>query len=192
LSSRLTAVFVAVFAILAAGVWYFNVLQPQPATKTPVGQTLVFDLKAEEIARLDIVDAGKTATVERTDGGWRLVEPAAQETDARRIDNAVTAIAKLTATRKLEDATDLNSYGLAAPTGKLTLTMKDGASHELLLGAKTPDNSAQYVKRADSPAIFVAPTFAISDLLRWPVDPPKPRPTPPPLPPPGTPAPKAP
>lgn len=192
MSTRLTAAMVVVFGLLAVGVWWFNAFEPRPVTKTPTGQTPIFNLKAEEIARVDVVDAGLSATVERTDAGWRLVEPAAPETDVRRIDNAVTAVAKLNASRKLEDATDLSGYGLAAPTSKLTLTMKDGASHELLLGAKTPDNAAQYVKRADSPAIFVAPTFAISDMQRWPVDPPKPRPTPTPLPPPGTPAQKAP
>ena len=48
--------------------------------------------------------------------------------------------------------------------------------------SKTPDQSSYYVKRADSPAIFVTATFALGDLMRWPTDPPRPRPTPTPAP----------
>jgi hypothetical protein len=188
---RLTAALVAAFAILAGAVWWAELRNPEPAAKPAAGQAPVFDLKADDVNRVEVVESGKTAAVERTDGGWRLVEPADDEADARRIDSAVGQVAKLNATRKLEDASDLASYGLSSPTSRLLLNMKDGSSQELLIGSKTPDQASYYVKRGDSPAIFVTATFALGDLMRWPSDPPRPRPTPPPvsltpeLPPPG-------
>lgn len=177
MSSRPTLVLVAVFGVLAAVVWYVVLRNPVAANGDP-NQAPVFDLKAEDVTRLRVVDQGKSAVVERTEGTWRLVEPAADEADARRIDDALGRIAKLTANRKLDDATDLAGYGLSAPATRLELGMKDGTSQELLIGAKTPDQSAYYVKRGDSPAVFVAPSFSIADAIRWPTDPPKPRPTP--------------
>ena len=187
MNPKATAAMVAVFVLLAGGVWWFELRNPEAATKTPTGQAPVFDLKAEDVARVEVVDSGKTAAVERGDAGWKVVDPPTEGADASRIDSAVGQLTKLNATRKLEDATDLASYGLSAPSIKLTIKMKDGSSQELLIGSKTPDQSAFYVKRADSPAIFVTPTFALTDVTRWPTDPPKPRPTPTPLPPPAAP-----
>jgi Domain of unknown function (DUF4340) len=186
-NARLTAAMVALFAVLAGAVWWLELRSPAAVASTTPGQAPVFDLKADDVSRVEVVDAGKTAAVERTGDGWRLVAPATDEADASRIDSAVGQVAKLSATRKLEDASDLASYGLSSPTSRLLLNMKDGSSQELLIGSKTPDQASYYVKRADSPAIFVTATFALGDLMRWPTDPPRPRPTPAALP--GTPAP---
>ena len=141
------------------------------AFRFSAGQAPVFDLKADDVSRIEVDDSGKSVAAERTEGGWRLVQPAGAA-DAARVEGAVGQIAKLNATRKLEDASDLASYGLSSPTSRLLLNMKDGSSQELLIGSKTPDQSSYYVKRADSPAIFVTATFALGDLMRWPSDPP--------------------
>jgi Domain of unknown function (DUF4340) len=188
---RLTAALVALFVVLAGAVWWLELRSPGAVASPVAGQAPVFDLKPDEVSRVEVVDSGKSAAVERTGDGWRLVQPAVDEADARRVDSAVGQVAKLNATRKLEDASDLASYGLSSPTIRLLLNMKDGSSQELLIGSKTPDQASYYVKRADSPAIFVTATFALGDLTRWPTDPPRPRPTPPaapeaPAPPPST------
>jgi hypothetical protein len=186
---RLTAALVALFVVLAGAVWWLELRSPAPAAK-PAGQAPVFDLKPDDVSRIEVDDSGKTVAVERVEGGWRLVQPAG-EADAARVEGAVGQVAKLNATRKLEDASDLASYGLSSPTSRLLLGMKDGSSQELLIGSKTPDQASYYVKRGDSPAIFVTATFALGDLMRWPTDPPRPRatPTPPPQPPAAKPAP---
>jgi hypothetical protein len=176
MNPRLTAALVAIFVVLAGAVWWLELRSPEPAAK-PAGQAPVFDLKPDEVSRIEVDDSGKTVAAERTEGGWRLVQPAG-DADAARVEGAVGQVAKLNATRKLEDATDLASYGLSSPTSRLLLSMKDGSSQELLIGSKTPDQASYYVKRADSPAIFVTATFALGDLMRWPSDPPRPRPTP--------------
>jgi hypothetical protein len=176
----MTAALVSVFVVLAGAVWWFELRNPEPAAKPAAGQAPVFDLKADEVSRVEVVDAGRTVAVERNaEGGWTLVEPPGDQADANRIESAVGQVAKLNANRKLEDATDLASYGLSSPASRLSIKMKDGSAQELLIGSKTPDQGSYYVKRADSPAIFVTPTFALGDLVRWPTDPPRPRPTPP-------------
>jgi hypothetical protein len=181
MNSRPTAILVVLFCLLAGAVWFFELRTPATA-KTDPGQSPVFDLKAEDVTRVEVTDQGKTAAVERTDDKWRLVQPSTDEGDSRRIDDTIGRIAKLTANRKLDDASDLAGYGLVDPSTRLEIKMKDGSSQELLIGSKTPDQSAYYVKRGDSPAVFVAPSFSLSDAIRWPSDPPKPRPTATPLP----------
>jgi hypothetical protein len=175
---RITAALVAVFALLAAGVAYFGLTEPKPST-TPTVQSTVFDLPAIDVARVAVTEAGKTATVERKDdGSWQIVAPTTEPADSRRVDDAVGRLAKLNASRRLDDAGDLAAYGLAQPSAQIELTLKDGSRRELLVGAKTPDQSSYYVKPSDANAVFVVSTFTIGDLTQWSTAPPKPAPTP--------------
>jgi hypothetical protein len=186
LNFRLTLVLLAAFAILGGGVWYSELRVPkQPST--PTGQATVFDLKSEDATRIEVEADGKRAIVERgADNVWRLAEPLAGEADNVQVESAVGRLTRLSATRKLDAAANLADYGLANPTTKVRLTFKDGAAYELLVGAKTPDNSSFYLKRSDAPDVYVVSAFTIADLTKWTTEPPKPRPTPtalPPLPP---------
>jgi len=141
---------------------------------------------------MEVEAEGKRAIVERgTDNVWRLAEPQPGEADNITVDSAVSRFAKLNATRKLEGVS-LADYGLNAPTIKIRLGMKDGSTNELDAGAKTPDNSSYYAKKADAEAVYVVSSFTISDVTKWTTEPPKPKPTPPPLPVPGSPSPAAP
>jgi hypothetical protein len=173
---RVTAALVALFALLAGAVSYFGLTGPAPST-TPTAESIVFDLPAADVARVTVTEAGKSATVERTGEGWQIVAPTTEPADSRRIDDTVTRLAKLNATRKLEGAGDLAAYGLAQPSAQIALTMRDGTTRELLVGAQTPDQSSYYVKPADATAVYLVPTFTIGDLTRWLSEPPRPRPT---------------
>jgi hypothetical protein len=183
LNFRLTTVLVAVFAIMAAGVWYVE-LRGGPRTPTPLpGQAQMLDLKNEDLTRIEIEAEGKRAVVERgTDNVWRLVEPQAGEADNTTVDSAATRFAKLNASRKIENPGNLADYGLTTPTSRMRITSRDGAAHEILIGAQTPDRSAFYTKKANDEAVYVVSSFNMGDVTRWPNEPPRPRPTPTPLP----------
>jgi Domain of unknown function (DUF4340) len=175
---RVTAALVAIFALLAGGVSYFGLSGPVAKT-TPTVQNTVFDLPATDVTRVAVVEGGKTAAVERRDdGSWQIVAPTTEPADGPRIDDAVSRLAKLSASRKLEGATDLAAYGLAQPSAEIELTMKDGTTRGLLVGGQTPDSSSYYVKPADASAVYVVPTFTIGDLTGWLTEPPRPRPIP--------------
>jgi hypothetical protein len=175
---RLTAALVAIFAVLVGAVSYFGLTEPAAKT-TPTVQSAVFDLPAGDVARVVVMEAGKTAAVERKqDGTWQIVAPTTEPADSRRVDDTVSRLAKLSASRKLEGAGDLAAYGLAQPSAEIELTLKDGTTRGLLVGAKTPDNTSYYVKPSDANAVYVVSTLTIGDLTRWLSEPPKPRPTP--------------
>ena len=104
---RVTAALVALFALLAGAVSYFDLTGPAPST-TPTVESTVFDLPAADVARVTVTESGKSATVERTgDGTWQIVAPTTEPADSSRIDDTVGRLAKLNATRKLEGAGDL-------------------------------------------------------------------------------------
>jgi len=176
---RVTAALVALFAILAASVTYFDLATPVPSGTPTVAPTTVLDVPLADVAHAQVVDAGKTAAVSRKDEStWEIVAPSSEPADNRRVEDAVGRIAKLNATRKLDDPGDLSVFGLAQPPIELELRLKDGSTRKLLVGSRTPDNSSYYVKTAEAGTVYVVSSFAVSEMTRWVTDPPRPRPTP--------------
>src|SRR5688500_3261426 len=113
---RVTAALVALFAILAASVTYFDLAGPAPSGTPTVAPTLVLDVPIADVAHAQVADAGKVAAVARKDEtSWEIVAPAAEPADVRRVEDALGRIARLNATRKIDDAGALTTYGLDQP-----------------------------------------------------------------------------
>ena len=175
---RVTAALVAVFAILAAGVTYFDLTGPVPSGTPTVAPSVVVDVPLNMVTYVEVTEAGKTAAVARKDETtWEIVSPSTEPADNRRVEDAVGRIARLNATRKIEQPGDLSAYGLAQPPLRIELRLS-GSTRELLVGNKTPDNSSYYVKTPDAGTVYVVSSFAISEMTRWLTEPPRPRPTP--------------
>ncbi len=165
------------FAVLAAGVWWFELREPpKPAASTT--SIPISDVKPEDVMRIEVVDAGKTVVVERTENGWRLTAPDVSEADTLRVGDLLNRLGRANATRKLDNVGELGQYGLAQPASRVTLTRRDATVTTLLVGGKSPDGASTYVKLQESADVLVAPSFVVSDLARIVSDPPKLRPTP--------------
>jgi hypothetical protein len=165
-------------------VTYFDLATPAPSGTPTVAPTTVLDVPVADVAHAQVVDAGKTAAVSRRDEStWEIVAPSTEPADNRRVEDAVGRIAKLNATRKLDDPGDLSVFGLVQPPIELELRLRDGSTRKLLVGAKTPDNSSYYVKTPEAGTVYVVSSFAVSEMTRWVTDPPRPRPTPTAMPP---------
>jgi hypothetical protein len=175
---RVTAALVAMFAILAAGVTYFDMTGPVPSGTPTVAPSVVVDVPVSMVTYVEVSEAGKTAAVARKDEtNWEIVSPTTEPADTRRVEDAVGRVAKLNATRKIEEPGDLGAYGLAQAPIRIELRLS-GSTRELLVGNKTPDNSAYYVKTPDVGTVYVVSSFAITEMTRWFADPPRPRATP--------------
>lgn len=88
----------------------------------------LFDFTDDEIERIAITKDGETIQIDRTESGWKIT--AAQETfdaDQNAVDDLAFALAGLQAEDLLFGAKRKQGGRL----GALTLTLKDGAKHEL-------------------------------------------------------------
>jgi hypothetical protein len=178
---RVTGIMLAVLVVLGATVWWFELREPAKASDNATAAML--GLKAEDVTRLETRDQSKVVVVEKSDAGtWRLLNPEEAEADGARVDDMVNRIATLKATRTIDDAIDLASYGLAQPATQAIVASKTGETITVLIGDKTPDGSSHYVKRDNGPTVYLISSYVVSDLSRFTNDPPKPRPTPTPAP----------
>jgi hypothetical protein len=179
---RNTLILVAVFAVLFGYVWFVEAPKTPAQLGTPTPpMPVVFNLKAADVKSIEIRDlqAPRQVTVTRAGSGWQVEQPVAKGADAPAVDNAVSQLVNLQATRVLTDTTLFSQYFIT-PTIEARLVMSDTTSYAITVGNKTPDGSDYYVSyTGDHSKVFLVSTIDIDTLKGWLDTPPyEPTPTP--------------
>src|SRR5580698_246857 len=152
---RKTILALAVLAIIGGFAFY---LSREPQTQK---NFKLFNLKPEDIARIELRGPGRDLVVERAGPGlWRIVKPVNAAADNSAVDAVASAIANLevvdTVDTADQSAADLANYGLETPSTTVVVTTTD---HRVLpgvmVGRDTPVGSNSYIKTADKPAILL-------------------------------------
>ena len=190
MNQRNTLILLAVFALLAGYVYFFELnktpeqLNAQLGTPTARPQPYVFQLEVSKVKELLVRDLrdGREAQLTRTEKGWQILKPINATADAEKIDQALGYITTLQATRVLTNVTDIKQYGLANASLEIRLTMLDGAPFAITVGDKTADGASYYVAYTGSTnQVFIVSSFVLEGakvLLDKPPLEPTPIPTP--------------
>jgi len=174
--ARSTIAMVAIFVVLAAGVWAYDKTQPaQSADKT----VYVLEVKDTEVQRLDVTTSAGTVAFERAEPfGWNFAD-SGQQADLSRVSSVANRLAKLRSSAKVVDnPTDLGLYGLNPPPVTATLTLKDGTTRRVLIGNKTVNDAAYYAMVEGSTTLHTINTLIVGDIEKLVTEPPVPTPTP--------------
>ena len=100
-------------------------------------------------------------------GEWQMLKPlvsAANRTEVEEITDLMSSLE----TDDFPEPKDLSEYGLDVPMASITVTLKDGAAHTLLIGAE--ENGAHYVKREDKAQVFELNKTRVDQLLKKSMD----------------------
>jgi hypothetical protein len=125
----------------------------------------VFNLKAEDIVSVDILIQKKKTSLKKDDkGSWEMVEPEKVKVKKDVVEGMVSALAILK-TYDFEDGLDLKKCGLTNPSTRIQIGMKDNSTFELFIG-KDKDTSKKYVKRSDSPTVFLVQNYDLEPILK--------------------------
>ena len=134
----------------------------------------VFDFNVEDVTQVAtrIADTpttpGQQCEVDLKDGKWTLQLPLV----ARAADADVQALlGKILGERAVDfitdDASNLTTYGLTAPTATISVTMKAGEPMVLQIGGPVPDKPDQvYAQRLKSSSVFTLNKGSVDDLLK--------------------------
>lgn len=126
----------------------------------------VLDIPADRVRRLAIQPAaGPAVVLEKEDRHWQLVEPKRLPTSDAAVEDLLARLSPLKARRVVaESASDLAEYGLAPPRAQLTVSLDDGQTHRLMIGAESPLGAGvktYYLIAEGSPRVFtVSGVFA--------------------------------
>ncbi|MDY0059042.1 MAG: DUF4340 domain-containing protein [Myxococcota bacterium] len=135
----------------------------------------IFSLSTDEVAELVVQGSGPRLHFVREAAGWNAKAPAelVGKVDENQVGSLVSTVATLRAAEIAAPATSPQEAGLAAEapaTAKLTLTMKDGTGHILLVGAKEPapgNGEARYfAKLASGELIYRIGEYTVQRFLK--------------------------
>lgn len=177
-------ILVGIFAVFAGAVYFFEIRpSSEQATGTPTPSPRdVFNLSGQEFNRLAISGDGKQLVAEKNGSAWQILEPKPGLADSTQVTSAFFSLDSLRAFRLVADADpDLTKYGLDQPALKVEFRTSGGQVYGVSFGAENVDKSYRYVKRQDTPAIYLvsADTFKrFQDLLSAPPYQPTPTPSP--------------
>lgn len=115
----------------------------------------VIDLKADDIQKISYQYDGKTITFIKDGEDWKLDSDASFAVDSDKVDSLISSIVSMTATRKIENVSDLMEYGLDTPGQTVILTDQDGKETTLCWGSNNATTSDDYVyNTADSKIVY--------------------------------------
>lgn len=180
---RTTLIVVAVFALLAAYLYFveLNKTPEQLGTPTPRPSPSVFKFAASDIKTIQVSDLQSPRQVRatRTDTSWQVEAPTNKPGDTFALSSTAMQFAGLFASRVITTVTDLAPFGLVTPTLEVRLTLSDTTQYALTIGNKTPDGSNYYAMYTGGKEIFVVNASAFTSVLGWLDNPPyEPTPTP--------------
>src|SRR5215472_11454380 len=152
-----------VLAALGAGVWWSQRREKAEAGKPAAdAPPKILSIPDDQFTGIELAKkGGDTTDLTKTDGKWQIVKPKPLAADQDSVSSVVSTLSSLTSDRLIEDkATDLASYGLTAPSERITITKKDGKTQALLVGDDTPTGSGAFAKLENDPRVFTIASYS--------------------------------
>jgi hypothetical protein len=98
-------------------------------------------------------------------GVWQITAPKSLAADQDSVSSVLSALSSLNAERLLEEqASDLASYGLTAPSVEIDVTSKNNKTQKLLIGDQTPSGNAFYAVLAGDHRLFTVASYTKSSV----------------------------
>ncbi len=100
-----------------------------------------------------------------TSGAWQITSPKTLAADQDSVSSVLSSFSSLNAERLLDDkASNLATYGLAAPSLEIDATLKNNKTQKLLIGNQTPSGNAFYGMLAGDSRLFTIASYSKSSL----------------------------
>ncbi|MBI3825343.1 MAG: DUF4340 domain-containing protein [Candidatus Rokubacteria bacterium] len=157
-----TAVLAVLLIALGAFYYVFEVRLGPGREEAEARKGRVFSVENKDVTALRMKRPADTVALKREGDDWRLLEPVAARADRAKVEEAITALATTRSDREIEAAPRaLADFGLDKPSAEVTVTLKDGKTLGLVLGARTPTGAWVYAREAGK-----APVFTTSDSVQ--------------------------
>jgi hypothetical protein len=153
--------YLAIFLVLA-GVYAALRWQQEQKTAQEKQAKEVFNFSEAEISALTWKRGQEEVQLIRRGTEWEITKPLKSKTDKYIMGNLLKTLAQLKMERDLGPG-DLKTFGLEPPASVLTFTAKE-ATHQLALGSQAPGTQSYYVRKDQSPNIFLITSVNKDDL----------------------------
>ena len=133
-------------------------------------------IPSDTVTALSWENAARTISFQRTDGIWTCTSDKRHPTDedSVRFDNMLQALSDVTATRYIEDVSDISEYGLDLPQTVISVTQADGNVTQFTIGDQNPVVGDYYLQVSGDGGVYLidsklpdAFSFGLFDLLEF-------------------------
>jgi hypothetical protein len=166
MNPRNTLILALVVAALGAFLYFYEIRgQEERAEAEAAAKHLFQDVSAEEIGAVFLIaSGGEQVRLERSEEGWRIVEPVRFPADAIRADSLASSLASLSSEAVFEEPESLEEYGIGTdPSVRFSVGEKE---HLLYIGDKTPVGGNTYLKTGAGAQVYAVKTYHASALTR--------------------------
>ena len=125
----------------------------------------VLNLKADDVSKIAYEIDGEKVSFTKDADKWTLDSDASFEADADKVTSLISSITSMTATRKIEDVSDLSEYGLDAPGQTVTLTDADGNETTICWGSNNATTGDDYVYCTDDDKVVYTVASSVQSSL---------------------------
>ena len=170
---RSTWILLAVFGVVLAGAVLWSRSKPGPgegasAGATPTAEPL-WSVPSTDILGLRLEDLRSGAVVEVRRGDeqtpWRMTAPVDGPADAARVEWAVNSLLSPRPRGTLPAPDDLAPYGLAEPSRRVTVFLRDDVARSFEIGRISPTGGVFYVAVPGRPDIVLLNEYSLTDAL---------------------------
>lgn len=145
---RGTVMLVGVALLLGAGVLMGELRQSRTPESAPVsdGAGPVFDFAETDVAKVTVERNGETLSFEGDgEGNWQMTVPENLVAEPGAVAFLLSRLNTDSPLQRVTMAADqIQDFGLDQPQGQVTVTLKDGTEHVLILGGPDFSGNANY------------------------------------------------
>jgi hypothetical protein len=162
-----TAVLAFLLAVLGGFYYVYEVRLGPGREEAAARKGRVFSADTKDVTAIAITRADDSVRLQREGEAWQVLEPVKARGSRTAVDELLANVMTAKIDREIDpNPKSLADFGLDKPAAELTLTLKDGKTLGLQLGAKNPTGVWVYARERDKPAVFVLGESVLRDATR--------------------------
>jgi Domain of unknown function (DUF4340) len=162
-----TAALALLLAILGGFYYLYEVRWGPGREEAAARKGRVFAADTKDVTAVELKRSGEAVKLQREGDAWQLVEPVRARGSRTAVDELLANVLTAKIDREIDaNPKSLTDFGLDKPAAEVSLTLKDGKTLGLLLGAKNPTGVWVYARERDKPAVFVLGESVLRDATK--------------------------
>ncbi len=149
-SKKLLYLLIALVAVASAA---FAAVKLNPEEAGTEVETDILTLEKDEVTELSWTYAGEMRSFSKTDSGWAYTEDSDFPIDVSKIEDILTALGGVKASKTIESPGELSDYGLDNPDCRIEVMSKEPL--ELLIGSENSIGGERYFSIGDGKVYLV-------------------------------------
>ncbi len=162
-----TAALALLLAVLGGFYYLYEVRWGPGREEATARKGRVFAADTKDVTAIELKRAGESVRLQRDGEVWQLLEPVKARASRPTVDEVLANVLTAKIDREIDPSPKSPAdFGLDKPAAEFTLTLKDGKTLGLELGAKNPTGVWVYARERGKPAVFVLGESVLRDATR--------------------------